>query len=703
MDRGALRGSERAHHPRLVELQAHEIAVVARADDAVAAGAEPLLGGADAAELLGDDGQPVGDARREAGARRLRGEIGEALVAEQRAHVVLGEARVAERREDGALARGALPGTEVARVVGDLAVGDGLETALGADRLQHVEELGLAVVAARGVVHRVERVLDLLRRDEPVLDAERLGAGARVAPIALGVRRRIGRHGEDALAPQRAHGGDQQRRGVDAAGEGDEEARAAAEIVVEGPAAGGGGRRHGEANVGAPSLRRKHAREWTAAPRAPMPIEPASPDEIPDRTDVLVLGSGPAGLFAAIEAAGADAGLSVVVCERRPFAGGQVPVAGGGRCNVTNAGSVADLMAGFGRDGRWLEPALRHLDNVETIRWFEARGVPMKEEEGGKMFPCSDDGADVQNALIREAEGLGAKILLRTRIESVEIEEGRVRAAMVSGKRVACGALVLAGGGGGPKPTPTSGVGLAGALGHALVPPAPALAPIKLAGKPVELLSGISLVARLSAGAPGFVPKKAKVAKTGDLLFTHIGLSGPVVLDLSHPLARLAARGPAELSIDLLPDLPPEKGDLRAEIDRLARTEGARAAKKMLFPALPRRVVEFLLARAAIDGEKRCGDLRAEERDAAARLAHDLRFTEWEVTWAGAMVTGGGVALTEVDPKTLASRRVAGLYLAGEVLDLQGDCGGYNLQASFSTGSLAGASAAASVVSAQGA
>lgn len=413
------------------------------------------------------------------------------------------------------------------------------------------------------------------------------------------------------------------------------------------------------------------------------------PPPLPERADLVVLGAGPAGLFAAIEAL-ARPGLSVLVLERRPFAGGQVPVAGGGRCNVTNAGSVEDLLAGFGRDGRWLEPALRRLDNVSTIRWFESRGVPMKEEELGKMFPTSDDGADVQNALIDEARRRGATIALRTRIESIVVEEGRVCGVVANGAAVRCGALVISGGGGGPKPTPTSGVGLAKALGHSCVAPAPALAPIKLAGKPVEALSGVSLPARLAAGPPGFPARRPRVAKVGDLLFTHFGLSGPVVLDLSHPIARLKERGAAEIALDLLP----HDDDVRAGIDRACRDDGARIARKTLLPALPRRVVEHLLALASIDPERRSGELRAAERDALARLAKDWRFPDFEVTWAGAMVTGGGVALTEVDPKTMASRRVRGLFFAGEVLNLQGECGGYNLQASFSTGALAGGSAA---------
>jgi predicted Rossmann fold flavoprotein len=405
--------------------------------------------------------------------------------------------------------------------------------------------------------------------------------------------------------------------------------------------------------------------------------EPETPsDPLPSRADVVILGAGPAGLFAAIEAAAAP-GVSVLVLERRPFAGGMVPVAGGGRCNVTNAGSVGDLMAGFGRDGRWLETALRRLDNVTTIRWFESRGVPMKEEEGGKMFPLSDDGADVQRALIREAERQRARIALRSRLESALLEGNRVTGVVANGSPIACEALVIAGGGGGPKPTPTSGVGLAKALGHVLVPPAPALAPIKLTGRPLEHLSGFSL-------------RKPRVAKTGELLFTHFGLSGPVVLDLSHPIARLAAREPAEISIDLLPEVD----DARAEIDRACREEGGRAAKNSLLPQLPRRLVEHLLKAASLDPERRASELRSSERGALAQLAKDLRFSAFEVTWAGAMVTAGGVALSDVDPKTMASRRVRGLYLAGECLDLQGDCGGYNLQASFSTGALAGESAA---------
>lgn len=416
----------------------------------------------------------------------------------------------------------------------------------------------------------------------------------------------------------------------------------------------------------------------------------APPPQLPLRADLVVLGAGPAGLFAAAEAKRAAPEMSVLVLDRRPFAGGQVPVSGGGRCNVTNAGSLAEIMAGFGRDGRWLEPAFRTFDNIKVIRYFENHGVPMKEEEAGKMFPASDRGEDVQNTIIHDAESLGVFIALRTRIEEITVKDNCIVGIVANGQPVACRALVIAGGGSGPKPTPTSGVGLAIALGHATIPPAPALAPIKLASRPVESLAGVSLMARLSAGPVGFTTKKARASKVGELLFTHIGLSGPVVLDLSHPIARVASQEPSEISLDLMPDVT----DLRARIDGVCKEFGAKAIKNAPFPGLPRRVFEHLLTLCAIDGDRRASELRATERDALAKIIKDWRFQQFEVTWAGAMVTGGGVALTEVDPKTMASRKIAGLFFAGETLNIQGECGGYNLQASFSTGALAGLSAA---------
>lgn len=417
---------------------------------------------------------------------------------------------------------------------------------------------------------------------------------------------------------------------------------------------------------------------------------PANPPALPARVDLVVLGAGPAGLFAAIEAKRAAPNLSILVCERRPFAGGQVPVAGGGRCNVTNAGSVETLMAGFGRDGRWLEPALRRFDNVTVIRWFETRGVGMKEEEGGKIFPTSDDGADVQNTMIREAELLNISIFLRTRIESILIEDAKIVGVVANGTAISCKSLIIASGGTGPKPTPTHGVTFAAMLGHKLVAPAPALAPIKLKNREVEPLSGVSLTVRLAAGPLGFPTKKPKVSKVGVLLFTHFGLSGPVVLDLSHPIARIAAREPSELSIDLLPEV----SDVRAAVDELILQNGGKIIKNANILSIPKRVWEHIISLSKIDPDIRCAEITGAGRTALAKIIKDWRFQQFEVTWAGAMVTGGGIALTEVDPKTLQSRRVAGLFFSGETLDLQGECGGYNLQASFSTGALAGVSAA---------
>lgn len=422
--------------------------------------------------------------------------------------------------------------------------------------------------------------------------------------------------------------------------------------------------------------------------------EPALP--LPERLDLAIIGAGPAGLFSAIEAHTAAPGARIAIFERRPFAGGQVPVSGGGRCNVTNAGTVELLMSGFGRDGRWLEHAFRRFDNIKVIRWFENHGVPMKEEEHGKIYPRSDDGTHVQNAMIQEVKQRRIPIFLRTRVENIlfDAATGALRGIVVSGREIPCTTLVIAAGGSGPKPTPTAGVSLAAALGHSVVPPAPALAPIKLAGRPVETLAGVSLQCTLMAGPVGFAAKKPKIKKTGDLLFTHFGLSGPVVLDLSHPIARIAGREPSEIALDCAPGI----GDARGMLDQACREQGARSIHNITIPGVPRRLFEHFLSLAGVEPLRQAAQLKATEREAIAKFLKDWRFREFEVTWAGAMVSGGGVSLKEVDPRTLASRIVSGVFFAGETLDLQGDCGGFNLQASFSTGSLAGASAAAQVL-----
>ncbi len=413
---------------------------------------------------------------------------------------------------------------------------------------------------------------------------------------------------------------------------------------------------------------------------------------------VLIAGGGPAGLLAGLAAA--RAGASAIIFEKNGLLGRKLAISGGGRANLTNLGDHRHLADAFGKPGRFLFSALSKFDNRSLIRLMEEIGVKVKEEDHGRIFPVSDSAKQVVDALERALLAAGATIHKNMPVEGLLVERAATNApTTVTGLRAGGKAwrgeaiIVTTGGVSFPK---TGATGDAfpwlADLGHGCATLKPGLAPLLTPKGAVEGLMGLSL---RGVGLTLFVDGKKAGRETWDLLFAHFGLTGPAPLSLSHLLPARRDWKPSFVELDALPEL--DGTALRSRLREWVGAHPARQLDNLLATfRLPPRFLEFLIRRAGLLPGQRGGEVGTGELEALALAFKKLRF---EVTGPGpmdgAMVTAGGVPLAEIDPKTMASRMAEGLFVAGEILDLAAKSGGYNLQAAWSTGWVAGLSAAA--------
>ena len=414
--------------------------------------------------------------------------------------------------------------------------------------------------------------------------------------------------------------------------------------------------------------------------------------------DLAVVGAGPAGLLAAIAAA--ERGRRVVLLEQLPRPGVKLLATGGGRCNLTNTLPPDEFPARFGRHGRFIQPALAAFGPDALRRFLHSLGVPTAATDGLHVFPVSDSAADVRRALVRRARELGVRLRLATTADALWIEDDALRGIQTSRGRVAAPAVILATGGKGYPDLGATGSGyaLARQAGHTIVDSTPALVPLVTRETWPRELAGLALSpARVRIDLPGRPPAFAhglrcgkRAGITGDILFTHTGLSGPAVLDLSGDVAVLLRdRAEVPLRLDLAPGTT--RADWLARLDSWPLSEGRKTIRTLLAAHFPRALADLLCRLAGLDPATRPAQVSRPARRALADLLTALPLTVTATEgWDRAMVTRGGVALKEVDPKTLRSRRLAGLAFAGEILDLDAPSGGFNLQWAFSSGHLAG-------------
>ena len=404
---------------------------------------------------------------------------------------------------------------------------------------------------------------------------------------------------------------------------------------------------------------------------------------------VVVVGAGPAGMMAAIAAAEHEG--SVLLLEKMPRAGRKMMITGKGRCNVTSADDPADIIKNIAGNGRFLNSVIRAFDNAAVMAFFENVGVPLKTERGNRVFPQSDRAVDVVDAMMRRLHDLHVEIRTNTPVRALVVTDGAIRGVRLeSGDMVASDAVVLAVGGASYPLTGSTGDGYAMArdAGHHIVPIFPALVPLCTAEGWTRDVQGLSLrnvrAALYSAG-------KKQAEEFGEMMFTHFGVTGPIILRLSRRAAELMNGGAdtLTLNLNLKPALSYEV--LHARIERDFSKYERKQVRNGMIDLLPKRLIDIVLGAAQISPERTTGQVSAKERN---RLAQTLQALPLTITGtrplAEAIVTAGGVETREIDPRTMASKIVRGLYFAGEVVDVDGFTGGYNLQAAFSMGYAAG-------------
>ena len=406
---------------------------------------------------------------------------------------------------------------------------------------------------------------------------------------------------------------------------------------------------------------------------------------------IVVIGGGAAGMMAAISAA--EGGASVTLLEPNERLGKKLNITGKGRCNVTNDSDMAGLLANVPRNGKFLYSAFSRFDGRDAMTFFEGLGVPLKVERGGRVFPVSDRSFDVSAALERRLRALRVTVL-RRRALSVRTDGGAVSSVETEEGELPAEAVILATGGVSYPATGSTGDGhrMAAQAGHTVTPLSGSLVPLEgviVPGIPCGRLQGLSL---RNVGLSVFESGKKIYTDFGELLFTHFGVSGPLVLSASAHMRRFDKKT-YRLEIDLKPALD------AAQLDRRLLSDFAKYAnhdfRNALDDLLPQKLIPVVVALSGVPEREKVHDLTREQRQALAQI---LKHFPVEITGprpaADAIVTSGGVKVSEIDPNTMESKLVKGLYFAGELIDTDAYTGGFNLQIAWATGRAAGQAAA---------
>jgi hypothetical protein len=407
---------------------------------------------------------------------------------------------------------------------------------------------------------------------------------------------------------------------------------------------------------------------------------------------IIIIGGGAAGLMAGIAAA--RQGVPVTILEKRDRVGRKLAITGKGRCNVCNAAPMKEAIGHFFPNGKFLYQCFSRFFSPELIALLEENQVTVKTERGGRMFPESDNAGDVIAALTRSFTEKGGVIRTSTPVMGLLVTDGICRGVITEdGREINGSATILATGGASYPATGSTGDGyrLASMVGHTIVPVRPALIPLVTAGETAKRLQGLALK---NVQVSVWVDGKKVTSLFGEMLFTHFGVSGPVILTLSHQVVGFLEEGrEIRLVIDLKPAL--DHKQLDARLLRDIDTFGKKKTKTLFKGLLPASLIPVCLEELALDP-----DLPAHQLTADTRRKLRSWLKEFTLMVTGhrplreAIVTAGGVATKEIDPKTMESKICPGLFCAGEVLDIQADTGGFNLMAAFSTGWMAGKSAA---------
>ena len=406
---------------------------------------------------------------------------------------------------------------------------------------------------------------------------------------------------------------------------------------------------------------------------------------------VIVVGGGAAGMMAAGQAA--KGGAKVLLLEKKERLGRKIAISGKGRCNITNEENVSDFISHYPGNGRFLHSILRDFDNVALRDFFASYGIETKVERGGRVFPVSDDAEKVVEALVTFLADKGVEIRSGIAVEEIMVENGHVTGVRGAGqKRYLAPVVIVCTGGSSYPATGSNGDGFrfARKLGHRVVTPRPALVPLKAAEDWAKELQGLAL---RNVEASLWMGGKKRITEFGEMLFTHFGVSGPIILTLSRQAGDALREGEkVELRINLKPALSSEQLDTRVQRDFQKYTN--KQFKNALDDLLPQSLIPVMIRLSGINPEGVVHQISREDRKRLVGLLQELPLTITEtLSIETAIVTAGGVDVKEINPKTMASKCVEGLYWAGEVIDVDGITGGYNLQAAFAMGYRAGRAA----------
>ncbi|MCK5080740.1 MAG: NAD(P)/FAD-dependent oxidoreductase [Candidatus Moranbacteria bacterium] len=406
--------------------------------------------------------------------------------------------------------------------------------------------------------------------------------------------------------------------------------------------------------------------------------------------DIAVIGGGATGMMAAFWAS--QKGARVVLIEKNERLGRKVSMTGKGRCNITQENFTKEtLVNALGRKGRFLFSALHKFDVKKTKDFFEKSGIKLKTERGGRVFPQSDSAEEIIDTFRKMLTKNGVVLMRKSKIKSFEIKDSKIEKIITRKTEVIARQYIICTGGKSYPITGSTGDGYQWAkkFGHRIITPTPALTPIKTINDWATELQGVSLRnVRLSV----FQNNKKQTDRFGEMLFTHFGISGPIVLDVSYEIGKLLKKDRVKISIDLKPALEFKELDQRIQKD--FEKYHNRKFINALDDLLPQKMIPTIVKISKIDPDKKTNEISKEDRKKLTALLKDLVLNVDElVGFKNAIVTKGGINLREINPNTMQSRKIDNLYFAGEILDLNGPTGGYNLQICWTTGYVAGISA----------
>lgn len=403
------------------------------------------------------------------------------------------------------------------------------------------------------------------------------------------------------------------------------------------------------------------------------------------KTDVVVIGGGPAGLFSA--AIAAKNGNKVILIDKNDVLARKLRITGKGRCNVTNSADISDFIGMVCSNPHFMYSAFYSFTNQDLIDFFEKSGVPLKEERGGRIFPVSDSAKDIANALIKYAKDNGV-VIIKDCVINVIQENNNVTAVQTkTGKKIDCSRVIVATGGASYPLTGSNGDGykFARNLGHTVVEPYPSLIPLLVKEEYVGDLQGLSLK---NIAIKVFKEKKCVYEDFGEMIFTHYGLSGPVILSASSNLKNIESSN-YKISIDLKPALTFEQLDKRIQRDFEKNIN--KNFSNSLDDLLPSKLIDTVIKLSGIDPYIKVHQINKQQRMVLCDLLKNLTFTITGVRpIEEAIITRGGVNTKEINPSTMESKIINGLFFCGEVIDVDAYTGGFNLQIAFSTAYLAG-------------